>query len=58
MTLTFQQYSTCPGFTIGDAKKLARWKVETIKGDLVTEFQLDIGQAGGQQGYEGITGKS
>ncbi|XP_072047321.1 protein Skeletor, isoforms B/C-like [Amphiura filiformis] len=50
---------TCPAFTTGQTEKLEPWVIPTIRGDMTgkTEFRVDIGQAGGQQGYEGITGK-
>ena len=48
--------SSCPAFSTGEAEKLDAWKIESL-GRYTTEFQLDMGQAGGEQGFEGITGK-
>ncbi len=49
--------ATCPDFTKGDARKLPPWEIPSIGEEGKTDFLVDIGQAGGQQGYEGITGK-
>ena len=49
--------ATCPAFTAGERETLPAWEIPTLVGDeSKTSFQVDIGQAGGQQGYEGITG--
>ena len=51
--------ATCPAFTAGERETLPAWEIQPLVGDeSKTTFQLDIGQAGGQQGYEGITGRS
>ncbi len=47
--------STCPPFSTGEGVELPPWEIDALED--VTYFTVDMGQAGGQQGYEGITGK-
>ncbi|XP_072042772.1 protein Skeletor, isoforms B/C-like [Amphiura filiformis] len=49
-----RQNSSCPPFSTGEDVELPPWEIEPVED--VEEFMVDIGQAGGQQGYEGITG--
>ena len=57
VTINFGRAPTsCPAFTSGDQAMLDPWENVVIAD--ATRFVADMGQAGGQQGYEGITGKS
>ena len=49
--------SSCPALSGGIGPDLLPWQqAEIVAGDQITRFRAEIGQAGGERGYEGITG--